>query len=95
MVALKTMAIQINIQVAKRHLPNLLKRLQSGEEIMIAKRGKPIARLQPLSSTEAIGHQLGNGAELSAWLSSRALRGQQRDHELIEADIQDIKSSWH
>jgi prevent-host-death family protein len=36
---------QVNIHEAKTHLSRLLARVQAGEEITIAKAGKPIARL--------------------------------------------------
>jgi prevent-host-death family protein len=39
----------INIHQAKTHLSSLLDRVSRGEEIMIAKAGKPIARLMPLA----------------------------------------------
>ncbi|MEW6052853.1 MAG: type II toxin-antitoxin system Phd/YefM family antitoxin [Nitrospirota bacterium] len=35
----------VNIHEAKTHLSRILSRVQSGEEIIIAKAGKPIARL--------------------------------------------------
>ncbi len=38
-----------NIHEAKTHLSRLLKRVRAGEEIIIAKGGKPIARLCPLT----------------------------------------------
>ena len=42
------MALQVNIHEAKTHLSKLLARVREGEEIVIAKAGKPIARLVPL-----------------------------------------------
>jgi prevent-host-death family protein len=39
------MADIVNIHEAKTHLSRLLQRVQAGEEITIAKAGKPIARL--------------------------------------------------
>jgi prevent-host-death family protein len=36
---------QINIREAKAHLSRLLRRVESGEEIVIARAGKPVARL--------------------------------------------------
>lgn len=39
----------VNIHEAKTHLSALLKRVESGEEIFIAKSGHPIARISPLS----------------------------------------------
>jgi prevent-host-death family protein len=34
---------------AKTHLPQLLARVAKGEEIMITKHGKPVARLMPVA----------------------------------------------
>jgi prevent-host-death family protein len=39
------MGTTVNIHEAKTHLSRLLARVQAGEEITIAKAGKPIARL--------------------------------------------------
>lgn len=38
---------QINIHEAKTHLSRLIERTVVGEEIVIAKHGKPVARLVP------------------------------------------------
>jgi prevent-host-death family protein len=38
----------LNIHYAKTHFSKLLLRVQSGEEIIIAKAGKPYAKLVPL-----------------------------------------------
>ncbi len=40
--------IQVNIHEAKTRLSELLEQVQNGEEIIIAKAGKPIARLGKL-----------------------------------------------
>ena len=40
----------INIHEAKTHLSRLLEQVAGGEEIVIAKAGKPIARLVPLEA---------------------------------------------
>lgn len=37
----------INVHEAKTHLSRLLNRISAGEEIVIAKAGKPVARLIP------------------------------------------------
>ncbi len=42
------MNTQVNIHEAKTHLSRLLERVQAGEEITIAKAGKPIARLSAI-----------------------------------------------
>lgn len=38
---------QVNIHEAKTHLSRLLARVAAGEEVIIARAGKPIARLCP------------------------------------------------
>ena len=40
---------QINIHDAKTHLSSLLARVEAGEEIVIARANKPIARLVPFA----------------------------------------------
>lgn len=41
------MPLVVNIHEAKTHLSHLLKQVGEGEEIILAKSGKPIARLVP------------------------------------------------
>ena len=41
------MALQVNIHEAKTNLSKLLARASAGEEIVIARAGKPIARIVP------------------------------------------------
>lgn len=52
---------------AKTHLGELLDQVERGEEIIITRRGKPIARLSPIRETQA-----SQAAEAAAQL--RALR---------------------
>ncbi len=42
------MAITVNIHEAKTNLSRLLLRVSAGEEVIIARSGKPVARLVPL-----------------------------------------------
>ena len=41
-----------NIQEAKTHLSRLLERVVAGEEVVIARAGKPVARLVPIEPEE-------------------------------------------
>ena len=50
----------INIQAAKTHLSRLVEEAAAGEEIVLAKAGKPIARLVPYRGT-------GEKRRLGAW----------------------------
>jgi prevent-host-death family protein len=55
------MTAQINIHEAKTHLSELLQRVMNGEEIIIAKAGKPVARLLPYQPAPQL-RQPGNDA---------------------------------
>ncbi len=55
--------MEVNIHEAKTHLSKLLQRVQEGEEVVIAKSGKPIARLVrvlPKASARKIGSAAGD-----------------------------------
>jgi len=44
------MPVKINIHEAKTHLSKLLVRVEFGEEIIISRAGKPVARLAPVEA---------------------------------------------
>lgn len=44
------MSKTVNVHDAKTHLSRLLERAEAGEEIVIARAGKPVARLVPYGS---------------------------------------------
>ncbi|QAA76334.1 MAG: hypothetical protein BIP78_0568 [Candidatus Bipolaricaulis sibiricus] len=43
------MTLRVNVHEAKTHLSRLLARVEGGEEVVIARAGRPIARLVPIS----------------------------------------------
>ena len=43
--------VQVNVYEAKTHLSRLLERVEQGEEIIIGRAGKPIAKLVPYRPT--------------------------------------------
>lgn len=45
------MVDQVNVYEAKTHLSKLLERVEAGEEIVIARNGRPIAQLVPVQRT--------------------------------------------
>ncbi len=49
----------INLYEAKTNLSSLVERAAAGEEIIIAKAGRPLARLVPLATQRAIPRPLG------------------------------------
>ena len=61
------MATIVNVHEAKTHLSRLLLRAMAGEKIIIAKAGKPVAELGPLSERppkRVLGRNQGKG-----WIS--------------------------
>jgi prevent-host-death family protein len=52
LVYVKTM--EVNIHEAKTHLSRLLERVALGEEVIIAKAGKPVAKLVPVDEVPAM-----------------------------------------
>ena len=41
----------VNVYEAKTHLSRLLERVEAGEEVVIARAGKPVAKLVPIPTT--------------------------------------------
>lgn len=48
-------AMQFNMHEAKTQLSRLIERVEHGEEIVISRAGRPVARLVPLESTTRSG----------------------------------------
>ena len=76
------MATQLNIRDAKTHLSELIERACAGEEVVIAKAGKPMVRLAPVEQTPT-GRRFG------------ALRGKARvDDAFFEPPSEDELKAW-
>ena len=61
------MTITINIHEAKTHLSKLLQRVIAGEEIVIAKFGKPVARIVPFEQKRV--RRVPGSAKGKIWLA--------------------------
>lgn len=48
------MTITVNVQDAKTRLSELLKRVESGEAVVIARAGKPVAELRPVQRVDLV-----------------------------------------
>jgi prevent-host-death family protein len=53
------MATQVNIHEAKTHLSRLVARAAAGEEIVIARAGKPVAKLVPVNGGKPRPRRIG------------------------------------
>jgi prevent-host-death family protein len=59
----------INLHAAKTHLSHLVDAAAGGEEIVIAKAGKPMARLVPLEGKGRIGERPFGLGKDAVWIS--------------------------
>jgi prevent-host-death family protein len=88
-------AVQVNIFEAKNRLSQLIKSVQAGEEVVIANRGEPVARLVPAGKPPGAASGIGSGRAILGWLESHSLPDYaRRSTEEIDAAIAEERSSW-
>jgi prevent-host-death family protein len=80
----------INIQAAKTHLSRLVEEAVAGEEIVLAKAGKPLVKLVPYAParTARVGSQLAGQiwAAPDCWAADEDVFGASIDAPLAEPD---------
>ncbi|MEO8808806.1 MAG: type II toxin-antitoxin system prevent-host-death family antitoxin [Rhodanobacter sp.] len=87
--------MQINILEAKNRLSQLIRSVEEGGEVTIAKRGKPVARLVPAVDNAMGMGKVGEAATILAWLEANPLPAcSRRSHEEIEAGIAEERAAW-
>ena len=87
--------MQVNILEAKNQLSRLIKSAQQGEEVVIANRGEPVARLVPAERSPTAPAGTGEARAILDWLSRHPLPAYaRRSTEEIEAAIVDERESW-
>jgi prevent-host-death family protein len=87
--------MQVNIFEAKNRLSQLIKSVQAGEEVVIANRGEPVARLVPAGETLAADSDTGGVGAILGWLESHSLPNYaRRSTEEIDAAIEEERHSW-
>ena len=80
---------------AKNWLAQLSKSALAGEEVSIANRGEPVARLVPAGKVAATATGKGGAHAILDWLSSHPLpEGACRSAAEIDAAIEDERASW-
>ncbi len=86
--------MKVNILEAKNRLSSLIKRAQAGEEVVIANRGEPVARLVPAGRTgRAAG--AGSARAILDWLADHPLPPYaRRSAKDIDAAVEAERAAW-
>jgi prevent-host-death family protein len=87
--------LQVNIFEAKNRLSQLIRFAQAGEEVIIANRGEPVARLVPAHETAGAAAGAGSARAILGWLERHSLPDYaRRSAEEIDAAIDEERHSW-
>jgi prevent-host-death family protein len=87
--------MQVNILEAKNRLSQLVKAAQAGDDVIIANRGVPVARLVPAENQNAPAIGSGRARDILDWLDRNPLPAHaRRSREEIEAGIRDERNAW-
>jgi len=88
-------AVQVNILEAKNRLSQLIKAVHAGEEVVIANRGEPVARLVPARATPSAASGTGSARAILDWLERHPLPDYaRRSVPEIDSAIEQERRSW-
>jgi len=86
--------MRVNILEAKTRLSQLIKAVLAGEEVIIANRGEPVARLTPARASQA-KPGAGNARTILEWLAAHPLPAyKHRSAGEIDAAIAEERAGW-
>jgi prevent-host-death family protein len=88
--------MRINVLEAKNRLSELIRAVQAGEEVIIANRGKPVARLVAEREPDQVdAPRPGSAKAILDWLDKFPVpRAARRTSEEIDRDIEDARNAW-
>jgi prevent-host-death family protein len=87
--------VQVNILEAKNRLSQLVKAAQAGEDVVIANRGEPVARLVPAGPAPQAKTNAGSAQAILDWLERHALPAYaRRTADEIDAAIDGERNAW-
>lgn len=87
--------MQVNILEAKNRLSQLIRSAQAGEDVVIANRGEPVARLVPTNADKVPSAGAGRARDILDWLDRNPLPAHaKRAPDEIEAGIQEERNAW-
>ncbi len=78
---------QVSVHEARNRLSQLIKDVQSGEDVVIASHGRPVARLVPIRGR--------TGADILNWLNDNPLPPEsRRTRNQIDEYLAQERASW-
>lgn len=83
--------MQFNVLEARNQFSKLLAAAENGEDVVIARRGKPTVRLVKIEDSDS--PERGTGAWFAHWYEKNPPT-RERTTEEIEAEIREAKSGW-
>jgi prevent-host-death family protein len=87
--------MQVNIFEAKNRLSELIKSVRAGQEVVIANRGEPVARLIRADENPRDQAGAGEGGAILEWLERHPLPSYAvRSAEDLDAAIDEARSAW-
>ena len=87
--------MQVNIFEAKNRLSQLIGSVQAGEEVVIANRGEPVARLVPARGIPGTTSSAGSARAILSRLEQHSPPDYaRRTAEEIDASIEEQRRSW-
>jgi prevent-host-death family protein len=87
--------MQVNILEAKNRLSQLIRSVQAGEQVIIANRGEPVARLVSATAPKDVVAEVGSAQAILDWIEKRRLPTYaRRSAEEIDATIAEERASW-
>lgn len=86
--------MKVNILDAKNRLSSLIKRVQAGEEVVIANRGEPVAQLVPVGRPGPAGGT-GSARAILDWIADHPLPPHaRRTADEIDAAVEAERAAW-
>lgn len=86
--------MRINILEAKNRLSELIRAARAGEEVIIANRGRPVARLVPLNAIEENAPR-GSARAILDWLDDHPTpKAVRRSAAEIDAALEEEREAW-
>jgi prevent-host-death family protein len=78
---------EVSVREARNNLSRLIKQAQAGDDVVIASRGKPIARIVAVRETHT-------GTSLAAWLRKNQVASERRTRAEVDAYLSSERDAW-